>query len=99
MKVLTHRITRLVAVGLAVGALAAPAAGASPAPADQPPVPDTGVLVAIESEPAPVVPSVDDGFDWGSAAIGAGGAGALILLISVGSISYRHRHEHIGIVH
>ena len=98
MKV-SHRITRLVAVGLAAGALAAPTAGAAPAPLDQAPVPDTGPLVQVEPDSAPVVQSVDDGFDWGSAAIGAGGAGALILLISAGGISYRHRHEHIGIAH
>jgi hypothetical protein len=43
------------------------------------------------------VQSVDDGFDWESAAIGAGAAGGLILLIGVGGTSYRHRHEHIGL--
>jgi hypothetical protein len=51
----------------------------------------------IEPEPAPVVQSVDDGFDWASAAIGAGAAGGLVLLIGVGGTTYRHRHEHIGV--
>ncbi len=87
MKV-SHRITRLVAVGLATGALVAPAASARPMAPDSP---SSGEQVLV----GPV--SVDEGFDWASAAIGAGGAGALILLISAGGISYRHRQGHIGI--
>ena len=89
MKV-SHRITRLVTVGLAAGALAAPAASARPMGPDSP-SPGEPVLVG------PVSPPIDEGFDWASAAIGAGGAGALILLVSAGGIGYRHRHEHIGI--
>jgi hypothetical protein len=50
--------------------------------------------VVIEPAPAPVVQSIDDGFDWASAAIGAGAAGGLILLIGVGGTTYRHRHRH-----
>jgi len=84
-----HRITRLVLVGLAVLALAAPVASARPAPADTP-------VPSVEPAP-PVVRSVDEGFDWASAAIGAGGAGGLILLISWGGMTYRHRHEQVGI--
>jgi hypothetical protein len=84
-----HRITRLVLVGLAVLALAAPVASARPAPADTP---------APSVEPAPpVVQSVDEGFDWASAAVGAGAAGGIILLISWGGMTYRHRDEHVGI--
>ena len=41
--------------------------------------------------------SVDEGFDWDSAAIGAGAAGALVLLIGVGGTTYRHRRDHIGV--
>jgi hypothetical protein len=92
MKV-SHRITRLATAGLIVGALAAPAASARPAGPD---TPSTGEPVVIEPVP-PVVQSVDDGFDWASAAIGAGAAGGLILLIGAGGSTYRHRHEHIGI--
>ena len=58
----------------------------------------TGEPFVIEPE-APVVQSVDEGFDWASAAIGAGIAGGMILLISWGGVTYRHRHEHIGLVH
>ena len=92
MKV-SHRITRLAAAALIAGALAAPAASARPAGPD---TPNTGEPVVIDPAP-PVVQSVDDGFDWASAAIGAGAAGGLILLIGAGGSSYRHRHEHIGI--
>ena len=89
MKV-THRITRLVLIGLAVLAIAAPVASARPAPADTPTGP-------VQPE-APVVLSVDDGFDWASAAIGAGIAGGIILLISWGGVTYRHRHQPSGLV-
>ena len=92
----SHRITRLAAAGLIAGALAAPAASARPAPLD-PPVPPGSEAVVIEPEPAPVVQSVDEGFDWASAAIGAGAAGALVLLGSVGGSTYRRRHEQIGV--
>jgi len=94
MKV-SNRITRLVLIGLAVLALAAPAANARPAPAD--PV-DTGQPFVLEPE-APVVQSVDDGFDWASAAIGAGFAGGIILLVAWGGVTYRHRHEPTGLAH
>ena len=94
MKV-SHRITRLATAGLIAGALVAPAASARPV-AD-PPIDNGGGPVIVK--PAPVVPSADDGFDWTSAAIGAGAAGGLVLLIGAGGTTYRHRHEHIGIAH
>jgi hypothetical protein len=94
MKV-SHRITRLATAALVAGALAAPAASARPV--TDPPIPNGSGPVVIEPAPAPVVPTVDDGFDWASAAIGAGAAGGLILLIGVGGSTYRHRHEHVGI--
>ena len=86
-------ITRLAAAGLVAGALAAPAAHAVPAPPDAQPTD----RVVVEPASAPVVRSVDDGFDWASAAIGAGAGGGLILLIGGSGVSYRHRHEHINI--
>jgi hypothetical protein len=91
MKV-SHRITRLVLVGLAVLALAAPAASARPA------APDAQPAETVVVDPAPpVVQSVDTGFDWASAAIGAGFAGGIVLLVVWGGVTYRHRHEHIGV--
>src|SRR4051794_10106858 len=89
------RITRLVLVGLAVLALAAPAASARPASQDATPA----YPVQIEPVSAPVVQSVDQGFDWASAAIGAGVVGGIILLVSLGGVTYRHRHHHVGILH
>jgi hypothetical protein len=91
MKV-SHRITRLVLIGLAVLALAAPAASATPAPADAQPA----ERVVVQP---PVVQSIDDGFDWGSAALGAGVAGGIILLAAWGGMTYRHRHDHVGVAH
>ena len=90
-----HRIPRLVAVGLASAALAAPAANARPASPDSP-VPPGSQPVVIEPAPARVVQS-DQGFDWASAAIGAGAVGAVVLLIGVGGTTYRSRQDHIGI--
>jgi hypothetical protein len=81
----SHPIARLVTAGLAAGALAAPAAIAQPIADPQ------------TSEPAPaaapVVRTNDEGFDWGSAAVGAGGAGAVIVLVSLGGVAYVSRHR------
>ena len=89
MKV-SNRITRLVAAGLIAGAVAAPAASA------RPDTPTTGEPVAIESA-SPVVQGVDEGFDWASAAIGAGVGGGLVLLLGVGGTTIRQRNERIGV--
>jgi len=94
MKV-SHRITRLVLICLAILALAAPAANARPATTID--YQDTGEPFVIEPA-APVVQSVNEGFDWASAAIGAGIAGGIILLISWGGVTYRHRHQPSGLV-
>ena len=75
MKVTQH-ITRLATAALIAGAVAAPAAHALPAPPDSQPA----ERVVVEPAP-PVVQSVDSGFDWASAAIGAGAARGLILRI------------------
>jgi hypothetical protein len=92
-----HRsqLQRSLAAGLAVAALAAPAAQAAPIRAPESgdaPLslgPDTR---GLESDPAPAITTtIDEGFDWGSAAIGAGGAGALIVLVSLGGFAYTTR--------
>jgi hypothetical protein len=76
----SHRLARLVVAGLATGALAAPAALAQPIDAQPRAAPEPG------SGDPPVVRTIDEGFDWGSAAIGAGGAGAAIVL-SLGGLA------------
>jgi len=81
----SHPIARLLAAGLVAGALAAPAAVAQPIADPQTSAPTTS--------DAPVVRSIDEGFDWGSAAIGAGGAGALFVLVSLAGVTYVARHR------
>ena len=76
----SHRFARLLVAGVAAGALAAPAAVAQPI--------DAQSRAAAEPPNAPVVQSIDQGFDWGSAAIGAGGAGAAFILVTLGGVAY-----------
>jgi hypothetical protein len=92
-----HRLASLIAAGITAAALAAPAAVARPIDGPNEPIrPGPGPTV-VEPEPspapAPVVRMIDDGFDWGSAAIGAGGAGALIVLIALGGFTYASRNR------
>jgi hypothetical protein len=96
-----HRLVRVLAAGVTAAALATPPAVARPIDGPQDPVPsdpDAVVAVAPEQAPArsPVVQTVDDGFDWGSAAIGAGGAGGLVVVAALGSAAYATRHQ-IGV--
>jgi hypothetical protein len=93
-----HRIARTAAGALAAPALLAPAAApvvyhATPAPDRI----DTGRPAQVTRAavtPAPTVTqSIDDGFDWGAAAIGAGGAGALLLLAAAGTSAAGHRRH------
>jgi len=70
---------RILTPAVAAIALAAPNAQARPA-ID---VPNHHGAVAA-APAAPVQPSAD-GFDWGSAAIGAGGAATLVALLSAGA--------------
>jgi hypothetical protein len=78
---------RTLATAIAVVALAAPAAQAAPSIE-----PGSGVTgEPLAAEPPPITTTLDEGFDWGSAAIGAGGAGALIALISLGGFTYSSR--------
>jgi hypothetical protein len=81
----SHPIARLLTVGLIAGALAAPAAVAQP-------IADPQTSEPAPSD-APVVRTIDEGFDWGSAAIGAGGAGAAIVLVSLGGVAVASRHR------
>jgi hypothetical protein len=95
-------LRRNIAAALAIAAFAAPAAQA--APITEPGTGDTPgsamlEVTPIETEPAaPVTISVDEGFDWGSAAIGAGAAGALLALLSLGGYKLTAR-SHTGVAH
>jgi hypothetical protein len=92
-----NRLARVLAAGVTAAALAAPSAVARPIDGPQDPVsPDPNPTIVVEPEHAParpaIVQTVDDGFDWGSAAIGAGGAGALIVVVALGGAAYTTRH-------
>ena len=90
----SHRFVSLLAAGVTAAALAAPAAVARPIDGPNDPV-RPAAIVAAESEPvpprAPLVQEIDDGFDWGSAAIGAGATGALVILVSLGGFAHATR--------
>jgi hypothetical protein len=82
----TSRLTRITAVALAAAALGAPAASARPAsePGGNQPGPTM----------RPVVQDIEQGFDTGSAALGAGGAAGILLLCLAGSTALvRHQRR------
>lgn len=91
-----RRFNRAVAGTLAAAAIAAPVADARPAlePGD-PTGPNPHAIVDSGGETA-VTRTTDPGFDWGSAAIGAGGAAALLLLVGAGNSVRLHRPRHAG---
>ena len=72
--------TRLLAPAVAALALAAPAAHALPA-ID---APNHNSSPQVTAPATPAQPSAD-GFDWGSASIGAGGVAGLIALLTAGA--------------
>lgn len=82
----SHRLTRVLAASVAAATLAAPPAVA---------MPDRGPIIREDARPESpiVVRAMDAGFDWGSAAIGAGGAGALIVVVSLGGVGYASRRR------
>ncbi len=81
-----RRFTRTLAGALVVTAFAAPAATARP-------------LYDRPSEPAPTVTrAIDEGFDVGSAAIGAGGTAAVLLLTAAGAAAVSHRRHPVRLV-
>jgi hypothetical protein len=97
------KFRRSVAAGLAVAALAVPAAQASPIRdpgAGDTPGPAAIDVTPVETESAPAVTTlIDEGFDWGSAAIGAGGAAAVLLLGAAGASALSALRHRIGINH
>lgn len=91
------RLSHAVAGALAVAALAAPTADARPYEEF---FGSTSARSEQQAEaPAPTVTrTVEEGFDWGSAAIGAGGAAAVLLLAGAGASAVSHRHQRLGVV-
>jgi hypothetical protein len=89
---LARRARRLACAALAAIAVAAPAVGARPV---EPPG-DARSQAVTPSAPT-VMRTIDPGFDWGAAAIGAGGATALFLLVVAVATALARRHHGIGI--
>jgi hypothetical protein len=84
-------LTGALAGALAVAALAAPTAGARPATEWT-----DNSSPATTKPPAPTVTrTIDQGLDWGSAAIGAGTATGLLLVAAAGATGAAHRTRHI----
>ena len=88
------KLHRSIVTGIAIAALAAPAAPATPI--IEPGSGATSEPVAPDS-PA-VTTTIDEGLDWGSAAIGAGGAAAVLLLSAAGASALSHRRHRIGVI-
>jgi hypothetical protein len=91
-----RRLSSALAGALAIGALAAPAANAVPGEEFRAaPSPKSTSATGSSNSPAPTVSrTIDDGFDLGSAAIGAGSAAAVLLLGGAGATAVsRHRRR------
>jgi hypothetical protein len=85
----SRRLTGLIAAGVAAAAIFAPSAVARPID-----TPEEALRSdAATTEQPVVVHEIDDGFDWGSAAIGAGGTGALVVIVALGGLAYTTRHR------
>jgi hypothetical protein len=82
------RRARIAATSLAIAALAAPAAQARVAL--DPPVGHRGAASAPQRSAVVVRSAPDNGFDWGSAGIGAA-AGAGLVLVGAGSFALTYR--------
>jgi hypothetical protein len=104
-----HRLARTAAGALAATAILAPVATAGLPLEERPtptvayqatPAPDridsgqAAVVTRAAIQPAPALTeTVDDGFDWGAAAIGAGGVGVVVLFAAASaSAAGRRRH-------
>jgi len=101
-----QRLTRAAAAALAATALAAPAASAFPAeqvqgtPHSQGDSKSRNPLPVDPNAQAPrptVTRTIDDGFDTGSAAIGAGGAAAVLALTAAGASAVLRRHHRVDV--
>jgi hypothetical protein len=58
---------------------------------------DPGAPIAEAPRPT-VIPIADDGFDWGSAVVGAGGAAAVLLVAGAGATALSRRHDRVGAI-
>lgn len=92
----TRRTARALAAALVIVGIAAPIAAADTG------AESSGIVRRVEA-PMPettaptVTQTIDDGFDWASAAIGAAGAGLVLLLAAVGVSVAARRHRAPGV--
>src|SRR5215208_933267 len=91
----TRRLSSTIAAALAIAALSAPAASAVTGEDFQAGYGvDSSSATGSSNSPAPTVTStVDDGFDLGSAAIGAGSAAAVLMLGGAGATMVARRRR------
>jgi hypothetical protein len=87
----TSRLTRVTVAAVTAAALAAPPASARWATETEP----GGSLPAPKG---PTVVRIDQGFDTGSAALGAGGAAGIVLLCLAGGTALVRHHRRPGAV-
>jgi hypothetical protein len=86
----SRRLARALAATAAAAALAAPPALARIDPPATPAYNSREAGPTSQSAPV-VVRTIDDGFDWGAAAIGAGGAGAVVALAALAAFANTSR--------
>jgi hypothetical protein len=91
----SRRFRHAVVGALAIGAISAPAANAMTGEQFRASSGYDATPTKVSSQPAPTVTrTIDDGFDLGSAAIGAGTAAAVLLLGGAGATAVsRHRQR------
>lgn len=91
----SRRFRHALVGALAIGAISAPAANAVTGEQFRASSGSDATPTKVSSQPAPTVTrTIDDGFDLGSAAIGAGSAAAVLLLGGAGATALsRHRHR------
>jgi hypothetical protein len=91
--ILQHRSHRLARALAAATAAAAATLAAPPALAriDPPATPEFNSHDAAPTSAPVVVRTLDDGFDWGAAAIAAGGAGAVVALAALAAFANTSR--------
>jgi hypothetical protein len=91
-----RRLSSAIAGALAIGALTAPAANAITDEEWRGGVgTDSTVSSTTPTPPPTVTRTIDDGFDLGSAAIGAGSAAAVLLLGGAGATAVSRRRRRV----
>lgn len=85
-----RRSSRVASAALVAAAISAAPANARPALES----PGAPTIQALPAAPTVIQP-IDDGFEWDSAAIGAGGATALLLLAGAGTLALARRHRDV----